>query len=232
MGAPGLLATTSDPWVRWDWINRHWSLILKDTRQHLVLTGLAVGIGLVLAAGLALAARRWRALEAPILGFAGVVYTIPSLALFAFLVPWTGLTVTTAEIGLVGYTLLILVRNIVTGLDGVPEEVRDAARGMGYSPSRQLLRVELPLALPAIVAGIRIATVTTIGLVTVTALIGEGGLGSLINDGLGRDFHTPLVVGLAGSVILAVAADLVLVGVQRVLSPWAHRRRLAEQGAA
>src|SRR5438132_7817997 len=227
MAGPGLLAATADPWVRWDWINRHWHLILSATRQHLYLTGLAVGIGLALSSVLALAARHWRALEAPILGFAGVVYTIPSLALFAFLVPWTGLTVTTAEVGLVGYTLLILVRNIVTGLDGVPEEVRDAARGMGYSAPRQLVRIELPLALPAIVAGIPIATVTTIGLVTVTALIGEGGLGTLINDGLGRDFHTPLVVGLAGSVILAMAADVLLVGVQRVLSPWAHRRRSA-----
>src|SRR5437763_1310674 len=142
-----------------------------------------------------------------ILGITGVLYTIPSLALFAFLVPWTGLTVTTAEIGLVGYTLLILVRNIVAGLDGVPADVRDAAQGMGYSAPRRLLRIEVPLALPTIIAGIRIATVTTIGLVTVTALIGEGGLGSLINDGLNRDFHTPLVVGLAGRVILAVTAD-------------------------
>src|SRR5438309_1214723 len=117
MAGPGLLAATADPWVRWDWIDRHWSLILSATRQHLVLTGLAVGIGLLLSAPMALAARRWRRLEAPILGFTGVVYTIPSLALFAFLVPWTGLTVTTAEVGLVGYTLLILVRNILTGLD-------------------------------------------------------------------------------------------------------------------
>src|SRR5205807_5912320 len=128
------------------------------------------------------------------------------------------------EVGLVGYTLLILVRNIVTGLDGVPEEVRDAARGMGYSPSRQLLRVELPLALPAIVAGIRIATVTTIGLVTVTALIGEGGLGTLINDGLLRDFKTPLVVGTVLCVALAVMSDLGLAGLQRVVTPWARSR--------
>ena len=225
MAGPGLLAATADPWVRWNWINRHWHLILSATRQHLYLTGLAVGIGLALSSVLALAARHWRALEAPILGFAGVVYTIPSLALFAFLVPWTGLTVTTAEVGLVGYTLLILVRNIVTGLDGVPEEVRDAARGMGYSPSRQLLRVELPLALPAIVAGIRIATVTTIGLVTVTALIGQNSLGQLIYSGLTNFDRTPVTVGAGLSVALAVAADVTLLGVQRLATPWARNRR-------
>src|SRR5438445_1579513 len=189
MAGPGLLAATADPWVRWDWLNRPRLLILSATRQHLYLTGLAVGIGLALSSVLALAARHWRALEAPILGITGVLYTIPSLALFAFLVPWTGLTVTTAEIGLVGYTLLILVRNIVAGLDGVPADVRDAAQGMGYSAPRRLLRIQLPLALPTIIAGIRIATVTTIGLVTVTALIGEGGLGSPINDGLHPAFH-------------------------------------------
>jgi osmoprotectant transport system permease protein len=129
----------------------------------------------------------------------------------------------TAEIGLVGYTLLILVRNIVTGLDAVSPEVREAARGMGYSPTRQLLTVELPLAVPAILAGIRIATVTTIGLVTVTALIGQGGLGRLILDGFTRDFRTALVVGGVLSVALAVTADLVLLGVQRLATPWARR---------
>src|SRR6266851_10345340 len=155
-----------------------------------------------------------------ILGHTGGLYTIPSLALFALLVPWTGLTVLTAEIGLVAYTLLILVRNIVVGLDGVPPDVRDAAAGMGYRPVRQLLQVELPLALPVIVAGLRIATVTTIGLVTITALIGQGGLGQLLLDGLQRDFRTPLVVGSALSVGLAIVADVLLATTQRVLTPW------------
>jgi osmoprotectant transport system permease protein len=150
---------------------------------------------------------------------------VPSLALFAMLVPWTGLSRTTAEIGLVGYTLLILIRNIVTGLDAVPDEVREAARAMGFTGRRRLLRIELPLAVPSIIAGIRIATVTTIGLVTVTALIGQGGLGQLILDGLIRDFRTPLVVGTVLSIALAVVADVGLVGLERLITPWARGRR-------
>jgi len=141
------------------------------------------------------------------------------------LVPFLGLTIMTAEVGLVGYTLLILIRNIVVGLDAVPAEVREAARGMGYSRNRQLLSVELPLAMPAIIAGIRIAMVTTIGLVTVTALIGEGGLGRLILQGLIDDFRTPLVVGAALSVALAVVADLGLSAVQRLATPWTRVAR-------
>jgi osmoprotectant transport system permease protein len=136
----------------------------------------------------------------------------------------TGLSRTTSEIGLVGYTLLILVRNILVGLDGVPDDVRESAQGMGFGPGRQLLRIELPLAAPVIFAGVRIATVTTIGLVTVTALIGQGGLGQLILDGLIRDFRTPLVVGSVLSVALAVVADGFLAGVQRLLTPWARRK--------
>jgi osmoprotectant transport system permease protein len=154
----------------------------------------------------------------------GILYTIPSLALFAILIPFTGLTVLTAEIGLVSYTLLILIRNIVVGMDAVPPEVREAARGMGYRPLVELFRVDLPLAVPAIMAGIRIATVTTIGLVTVTALIGEGGLGSLILDGLIRDFKTPLVVGTLLSVTLAIVADVSLSSLQRLVTPWSRGR--------
>jgi osmoprotectant transport system permease protein len=187
-----------------------------------VLTAIAVGVGLLIAAPVALVARRWRWLESPILYITGILYTIPSLALLAFLVYWTGLSVLTAEIALVSYTLLILIRNIIAGLDGVPSEVLEAAEGMGYSRTRQLVRVELPLALPVIVAGIRIAVVTTIGLVTVTAIIGLGGLGQLILDGLIRDFRTEIVVGSVLSVALAVVADLSLVGLQRVAIPWSR----------
>jgi osmoprotectant transport system permease protein len=216
--APLLDAT--DPWIRWDWVGSHVGLILTDLSQHVELTAIAVGVGLLLAIPIGVLAWRYRASRGPVLGLAGGLYTIPSLALFALLVPWTGLTVLTAEIGLVAYTLLILVRNIVVGLDGVPPDVRDAALGMGYRPLRQLLRVELPLALPVIVAGLRIATVTTIGLITITALIGEGGLGQLLYDGLQRDFKTPLVVGSVLSVALAVVADLALALIQRLLTPW------------
>jgi osmoprotectant transport system permease protein len=168
-----------------------------------------------------------------VLAITGVLYTIPSLALFALLLPLTGLSRTTALIPLTLYTLLILVRNTVTGLDGVPPEVKDAATGMGYSPSRRLLRVELPLALPAIIAGIRIATVTIIGLVTVTALIGQGGLGALMLDGLQRAFRTPLTVGIVLSLALAVVADLLLVLALRLATPWqrAGRRTRRRAGA-
>jgi len=214
-----------DPWVRWDWVQRHRDVILGDLRQHAELTGIAVALGLLISFPLALLARRWRHAEAPILFVGGVLYTIPSLALFAFLVPWTGLSRTTAEIGLVSYTILILVRNIITGLDGVPEETLDAAKGMGFTSWRQLVRVELPLAAPAIIAGLRIATVTTIGLVTVTVVMGQGGLAKLMFDGFTRDFRTPLVVGLGLTVALAVAADLLLQLLERLVTPWARAGR-------
>lgn len=193
-------------------------------REHIELTAIAVGLGLAISIPLALAARRWRFLERPVLSFTGGLYTIPSLALFAFLVPLWGLSRLTAEVGLVSYTLLILVRNVIAGLDGVPEEVREAARGVGYRPLRQLVEVELPLALPVIVAGIRIAVVTTIGLVTVTGLIGQGGLGAFIVEGINRDFRTPVVVGSALSIALAVVADVLLAGTLRLLTPWQQRR--------
>lgn len=220
MGGIGALA---DPWVRWDWVHRHRGDIVHATRQHVELTVIAVALGLAISFPMALAARRWPRLQGSVLGFAGIVFTIPSLALFALLVPITGLSRTTAEIGLVGYTLLILVRNILVGLEGVPGDVREAARGMGYRPARQLLTVELPLAMPAIVAGIRIATVTTIGLVTVTGFIAQGGLGAFIIEGINRDFRTPIVVGSVGSIVLAVVADLGLAGAARLLAPWERR---------
>ncbi|MDQ6615306.1 MAG: ABC transporter permease [Actinomycetota bacterium] len=223
--APLSFLASGQPWVDWHWVRRHVGLIRHDVWEHTFLTALAVGIGLLIAIPLAIVAYRRKWTEAPILGVTGAIYTIPSLALLGFLVPITGLGTTTAEIALVGYTLLILVRNVLTGLSDVPDEIREAARGMGFTPRRQLLRVELPLALPAIMAGIRIATVTTIGLVTITALIGAGGLGQLINDGLNQDFRTLTVVGAVGSVFLAFVADTLLVGVQRLITPWSRLGR-------
>jgi osmoprotectant transport system permease protein len=211
------LASAGDPWVRWDWIARNGDDIASALRQHAELTALAVALGLTLAVPLALASRRWRRAEGALLAVLGVLYTIPSLALFALLVPLYGLSRLTAEIGLVGYTLLILVRNILAGLEAVPADVREAATGMGYGPARRLVEVELPLAAPVVVAGIRIATVTTIGLVTVTAVIGQGGLGALIIEGINRDFRTPVVVGSVLSVALAVVADTGLGGLERLL---------------
>jgi osmoprotectant transport system permease protein len=224
MLATGVVGAVEDPWIRWSWISGHVDVITAALIQHIELTLIAVLIGLLIAVPLGLVAWRSRVFRGPIFSLTGILYTIPSLALFSFLLPFTGLTILTAEIGLVGYTLLILVRNIVVGLNSVPDEVREAARGMGFRPLAELARVDLPLAIPAMIAGVRIATVTTIGLVTVTALIGEGGLGSLIYDGLLRDFRTPLVVGTVLSVALAVLADLGLAGAQRLITPWARTR--------
>jgi osmoprotectant transport system permease protein len=224
MPAAGVVWAVDDPWIRWSWISGHVDVITAALLQHIQLTVIAVVVGLVIAIPLGLVAWRSRLFRGPIFTLTGILYTIPSLALFSILLPFTGLTILTAEIGLVSYTLLILVRNIVVGLQSVPDDVREAARGMGYRPLAELARIDLPLAVPGIVAGLRIATVTTIGLVTVTALIGEGGLGSLIYDGLLRDFHTPLVVGTLLSVVLAVVADLGLAGLQRLVTPWARSR--------
>jgi osmoprotectant transport system permease protein len=219
-----LAADLRDQWVSWDWVGDHLADIRTSLSEHIILTVASVCIGLAISVPLALLARRWRPLYSPVLWASGLLYAIPSLALFGLLIPITGLTRTTALIPLVSYTLLILVRNIVTGLDAVSEDVRDAARGMGYTGRAQFLRVEVPLALPAIIAGVRIATVSTIALVTVTAVIGQDSLGQLILDGLQRDFRTPLMVGLVLTVVLATLADLLLLALQWLLTPWARRR--------
>jgi len=210
-----------DPWINWAWLSSHVPLVLDALGQHVELTLIAVVIGLVISVPLGVAAHRFRAFRLPVLGTFGAFYTIPSIALFAALVPYTGLSGTTAEIPLIGYNVLILVRNVLVGLESVPEDVIDAADGMGYRPFARLLRVELPLALPAILAGLRVATVSTIGIVTITAVIGLGGLGALIYKGLIESFHTPLVVGAVLSVVLAFFADLALAASQRFLLPWA-----------
>ncbi len=212
------------PFVRWDWVFDHLDDIWAATAEHLVLTGIALGLGLVISVALSLVARRYRRTYAPITWVTGILYTIPSLALFSLLVPITGLSILTAEIGLVSYTLLILIRNIVAGLDGVSPAIKEAAQGMGYSRRRILLEIEIPLALPVIIAGIRIASVTTIGLVTVAALIGKGGLGFFILQGLRRFFTTEIVVGAVGSVLLAVAIDALLVVAERALTPWTRTK--------
>ena len=215
----------------WEWVVNHLDDIWDRTVEHLMLTAIAVTVGMVISLALSIVALRYRWTYAPITWFTGILYTIPSLALFAFLVPVTGLSVLTAEIGLVSYTLLILIRNTVAGIDGVPPATVESARGMGYTSRGLFFAVELPLALPVIIAGIRIASVTTIGLVTITALIGQGGLGFFILRGLNL-FYSPvgttqIVVGTVVSVALAVAVDLALVGVQRLATPWSTRRAAA-----
>lgn len=224
MTAAAVLASNVQRWLWWNWISRNTALIRHDLVVHLELTAAAVLLGLLVALPLGVLSQRRRRWYGPVLGFTGVLYTIPSLAAFAMLIPFTGLSTWTALIPLTSYTLLILVRNVVAGLDAVPAEVRESADAMGYTPTRRLLRVELPLALPAIMAGIRIATVTTVGLLTVAAIVGLGGLGHLILVGLQRPIRTAVTVGAALSILVAVAADLVLAGVQRGLSPWARKR--------
>lgn len=214
----------ANSFIWWKWVGDHTDEIRDATFEHLRLTLIAVAVGFALSLALSVVALRWRWAYAPIAGVTGVLYTIPSLALFATLVTFTGFTTLTAEIGLVSYTLLILVRNIVEGIDAVPEEVKEAADGMGMRRARRFMTVELPLATPAIVAGLRIATVTTVGLVTVTGLIGQGGYGAFIDSGLGRSFSTEVVVGGGLSVVMAVVLDLVLIAVERVASPWARVR--------
>jgi osmoprotectant transport system permease protein len=223
----GVLAEDIGPkWVYWPWVSDHYAEIRERLTQHVSLTLWAVGIGILIALPLALLANRYRWLYPPELAVAGILYTIPSLALFVILIPWTGLSRETALIPLVAYTQLILIRNIVTGLDAVPADVKESARGMGYRPLRQLFVVELPLALPAIMAGVRIALVTTIGLVTVTALIGQGGLGQFMIDGFQRDFRTPITVGLVLAVALSVVGDVLLLTIQRLATPWLRRGRV------
>jgi osmoprotectant transport system permease protein len=191
--------------------------------DHVVLTVIAVGVGFAISLAFSLLIYRDRRFYAPIAGFSGILYTIPSLALFAFLVPVTGLSLLTAEIGLVSYTLLILTRSIVGGLDAVPRDITEAADGMGYSRASRLLRVDLPLAVPLIVAGLRVATVTTIGLVMVTALIGEGGLGQLMLRGFSFRNYAAVYAGAAITVGLAVIADLGLSLIGRFATPWVRR---------
>lgn len=225
-GTPGVVAQLGQrPLFEPGWVPDNLDRIWEATVEHLFLTGVSVGVGLAISLALAVIALRWRPSYGPIVAAGAVLYTIPSLALFAFLVPVTGFTPTTAIIALMTYTVLILVRNIVTAIDGVPAEVLEAAEGMGYRPARRFLEIELPLALPVIVAGVRVATVTVIGLVTVASLLGQGGLGQLILTGfrLPGTFPTMIVVGVVGSVVLAIGFDLLLLGIERALTPWSRR---------
>lgn len=210
----------------WAWLGRNLDDLAFRTVDHVVMTVLAISIGTVISFGLVLLIRRRRALHGPILAVSGTLYAIPSLALFAILIPFTGVqSLLAAEIALVSYTILILVRNFLAGFEAVPADVLEAADGMGYTPGQRLWRIELPIALPVIVAGLRIATVTIIGLVTVTALIGLGGLGYVIIElGYDRFNNTATIAGATGVILLAIIADRAFVLLQRFLTPWASRR--------
>ncbi|HEY5488749.1 MAG TPA: ABC transporter permease [Candidatus Limnocylindrales bacterium] len=210
--------------VDWAWMLDHLDDLLGRTLQHIWLAAIAVGIGFLISFALAVIAVRRRATYAPILAFSDILYTIPSLALFAALVSITGITLLTVEIPLVMYTLVIYVRNIATGFDSVPVEVLEAANGLGYTGSQRLWRVEVPLAVPLIVAGVRLATVSTIGLVTVTSILGDsfGGLGFFILEGYRHSFPTEIYFGAIPSILLALVADVLLARAQRVITPWSR----------
>jgi osmoprotectant transport system permease protein len=209
--------------IDWAWILDHLDDLAGRTVQHLVLASIAVGIGFIASLGIAISAVRRSRLRRLVVGASSVIYTIPSLAMFAALVPITGLSLVTAVIPLTLYTLLIFVRNTLAGLDAVAPDVLEAADAMGYSSRSRLVRVELPLALPLIVGGVRLASVSTIGLVTVSGMLGDrfGGLGFFIFEGYRRSFPTEIWLGAVPSIALAIVVDLLLVAVQRRLSPWA-----------
>jgi osmoprotectant transport system permease protein len=208
--------------IDWAWIAGHLDDLAGRIVQHAILTGIAVGAGFAISLGLSILAVRRSRLRAALITTSGVLFTIPSLALFAALVPVTGLSLLTAEIPLILYTLLIFMRNILAGLDAVSADVLEAADAMGYSGGQRLARVELPLALPLVVGGIRLATVSTIGLVTVSGILGDrfGGLGFFILEGYRQSFPTEILFGALPSIALAIGVDLLLVALERRLTPW------------
>ena len=212
-------------WICGDYLSTRADLIFSSAVQHATLTAVSVTLGLLLALPLGVLAFRFPRTRALVLGASTAVYTIPSLAMFSLLLPFTGLSATTVVVGLVLYSLTILVRNVLAGLQGVPADVVESATGTGYGPVSLLLRVQLPLALPTLFAGIRVATVSTVALVTVGAILGNGGLGNLIYSGLRTQFQAEVLTATVLVVALAVVADLVLLGLQRAVTPWQRAAR-------
>ena len=215
-----------NPWIDPSYVIDNWDAILRYLGEHVRLTVGAVVLGALIALPLALLARRSRFLAGPVLAASTIIYTIPSLAMFAFIFPFTGLSATTVLIGLVAYSLVILVRNFLTGLRGVPDDVREAARGMGYGSAALFWKIDLPLAMPAFITGLRIATVSTVALVTVGVLVGHGGLGQLILGGFNANFYrAEIVTGTVLCILLALFADVLLVGAERLVTPWTRAGR-------
>jgi osmoprotectant transport system permease protein len=206
------------------WILDNFDRYTDPLAEHLYLTVVSVALGFAIAFALAMLARRRRWLVGPIVGFTGILYTLPSLAVFFLLLPITGRGTTTAVIALTAYTLQIIFRNIVTGLENVPADARDAGLGMGLTDRQLLWRVELPLAVPDIIAGLRIATTTTVGLATLAVFAGAGGLGEQIVTGSNITFKTGVVAAGGLAVLLALALDVILLTAQRVLTPWRRAR--------
>lgn len=210
----------ANDWICAEYVRTRGQELADATLEHVGITVASVLLALLVAFPLALAARRWQRAHGPVLGLTTVLYTVPSLAMYALLLPVFGLGAAVVVTGLVLYSLTVLVRNILAGLESVPEESREAARGMGYGPYRLLFGVELPLALPALMAGVRIATVSAVALTTVGAIVGFGGLGNLIYDGMDSFFRAQVLTASVICVLLAVLADVLLLGLQRMLTPW------------
>ncbi|MFJ8581900.1 ABC transporter permease [Micromonospora sp. NPDC093277] len=214
-----------NPWFSWQYVRDNSDTILAALREHTWLTARAVLLAALVALPLAVAAYWFRSLAGPVLAVSGVLYTIPSLALFAFLGPTLGIGAVTVLTVVVLYALLVIVRNALAGLNQVPPEVLEAAEGMGYGRWRRLFGIELPLALPGILTGLRLATVSTVALVTVGVVIGRGGLGQLIFAGFQNNFYkAEIMTGTVLCVLLALVLDLVLAGVGRLLTPWLRGR--------
>jgi osmoprotectant transport system permease protein len=222
---PSCYSRLTNEWICGQYVEDFRPEIQHATVEHLEITALSVLLGLVIAFPLALLARRYARLESSVLGLSTAIYTIPSLALLPLMVPFTGLSKTTVVIALALYALTILVRAMLEGLRGVPDEVVESARGLGYGPGRLLLRIELPLAMPVIMAGLRVATVSTVALTTIGSLVAYGGLGNLIKDGVNSNFRAELFTASVLCVVLAVLLDVLIVLSQRVLTPWARTAR-------
>jgi len=212
----------------WTWISQNLGVIWPAVEQNALLGLMPVALGTVIAVPLGVMCARWRWLYGPTLSATSALYALPSLALFVVLLDYTGLTDTTIIIPLTLFSLSILVPNVVDGLRSVPEPVRQAATAMGFSPLRRLVLVELPIATPIVIAGLRVATVSSISLVSVGQLIGIGGLGYLLIDGYQRNLYVEVYTGIVLIILLALAADVVLVLARRLLTPW---QRSAPGGA-
>ena len=225
MATPGAVVPSdaANPWISWEYVSTHTDELLAAGREHVMLTVASVLLAVVVAFPLAVLVRRYRVLEAPVLNVSGVLYTIPALALISLLWPVFGLSPLTVILALALYALLVVLRNTVVGLDSVDPAVLDAARGMGLGRRGLLWRVEVPLALPTIVAGIRIATVSTVGMVTIGALVGHGGFGTMILSGFQQNFwHAQIFTATACCVLLAIGFELALHAAQWASAPWAR----------
>jgi osmoprotectant transport system permease protein len=219
-------AQTGNPWFSWAYVRDNAGTIRDALVEHVTLTAESVVLAAAVGIPLAVLAYWWRPLTVPILTSAGVLYTIPSLALFAFLGPFLGPNATTVVLVLVLYGLLMIIRNTLTGLVQVSGDVREAATAMGYGRVARLMRVELPLALPGVLTGLRLATVSTVALLTVGAVVGHGGLGTLILSGFQNNFYrAQILTNALLCVALALVLDVALLGVGRMLTPWMRRRR-------